>query len=167
MDLPEDLHGGDVLPWDRAPVGRIVGPEEGGTMNIKRGKRPEAVEVHLEELDAHSWLKAVPDTLTEPYGAGQYRFVVVAAPGADHCLKDHLTASLSFPALRLQDPDRASEPDAWLDVAQRRLADLDSELVRAGWHRRPARGRFWWSLVYDAASEQDDTGEGPTVEEVA
>jgi hypothetical protein len=138
---------------------------------IKRERNPgtETVEVHLEELDAHSWLKAVPDTLTEPYGAGQYRFVVVDANrAADHSLKDHLAFSVSFPALRLQDPDGPTEPDAWLDVARQRLADLDSALCRAGWRRRPAHGRYWWAWAYDAAPATAGSG-GPddTVEEVA
>ena len=130
---------------------------------------PETVEVHLEELDAHSWLKAVPDTLTEPYGAGQYRFVVVDANrAADHSIKDHLAFSVSFPALRLQDPDGPTEPDAWLDVARQRLADLDSALRRAGWRRRPAHGRHWWSLAYDAApAAADHAATDLTVEDVA
>jgi len=133
-------------------VASTVRAEEVQVMFTQRKCRPEAIEVHLEELDAHSWLRAVPDTLTEPYGRGQFRFVVVPA-GADHSLKDHLAASVSFPALLLQDPDSPSQPDAWLDVARQRLADLDSELVREGWHRRPGRGRHWWSFEYDAAPE--------------
>ena len=132
-----------------------------------RNSRQGTVEVHLEELDAHSWLKAAPDTLTEPYGAGQYRFVVV--PAADHSLKDHLAFSVSFPALRLQDPDDPTQPDAWLDVAQQRLADLDSALCGAGWRRRPERGRHWWSFTYDAIPAAADTAgqEGNVEEEVA
>src|SRR3712207_901966 len=134
----------------------------------ERKPRPEAVEVHLEELEAHSWLRAVPDTLTEPYGKGQFRFVVVPAAGAaNHSLKDHLAASVSFPALRLQDPDGPTQPDAWLDVARQRLGDLDSALCRAGWRRRPAHGRYWWSLAYDAAPADAVTGAGPAEQVVA
>jgi hypothetical protein len=131
--------------------------------------RPEAVELHLEELDAHSWLKAVPDLVSEPYGRGLYRFVVVpAANRADHSLRDHLAASVSFPALRLQDPDKPTQPDAWLDVARQRLTDLDLELVREGWRRRQGRGRYWWSLAYDAPPETADRGrERSSVEEAA
>src|SRR5215213_5352990 len=122
-------------------------------MKESRKTRPETVEIHLEELDAHSWLKALPDRVTEPYGSGLFRFVVVPAVGtADHCLKDHLAFSVSFPALRLQDPDNPSEPDAWLDVARLRLTELDAELIRDGWRPRPGRGPHWWSLTYDATA---------------
>jgi hypothetical protein len=137
-------------------------------MKTQTRTRPEVIEVHLEELDAHSWLKAVPDTLTEPYGRGQYRFVVVGAPGADHSLKDHLAVSVSFPALRLQDPDGPTQPDAWLDVARQRLTDLDGELVRHGWRRRPERGRWWWSLTYGAvAACATNADRGSTGEDAA
>ena len=113
---------------------------------------PEPLEVHLEELDTHSWLRALPDTLTEPCGSGQFRFVVVSSTRASsHTLKDHRAFSVSFPALLLQDPEGPTQPDAWLDVARQRLADLDFELRRAGWRRRPERGRYWWSLTYDPA----------------
>ena len=134
-----------------------------------RHNTPETVEVHLEELDAHSWLRAVPDTLTEPYGRGLCRFVVVSAQeAAQHSLKDHLAFSVSFPALRVQDPDLATEPDAWLDVARERLIELDAELDRAGWRRRPGRGRHWWSITYDAAPVDARASDlTPTLWEVA
>ena len=120
-------------------------------METQSGIGPEAVEVLLEELDAHSWHRLLPDMAVERYGRGQYRFVVVRADGtATHDLKDHLATSVSFPALRLQDPEGPVQPDAWLDVARQRLADLDAELVRGGWRRRPGRGPHWWSLAYDA-----------------
>lgn len=122
-------------------------------MKAQSKPRPEAIEIHLEELDAHSWLRAVPDTLIEPYGRGQYRFVVVARGAADHSLKDHLAVSVSFPALRLQDPEDAAQPDAWLDVARQRLADLHAELVSAGWRRKAGGGSFWWSWAYEDARE--------------
>jgi hypothetical protein len=123
---------------------------------IKSGRinTSKAVAVHLEELDAHSWLRAVASTLIDPYGRGQFRFVVVPATGAaDHSFKDHVAFTVSFPALRLQDPDGPTQPDAWLDLARRRLADLDAELCRAGWRRKPGRGEHWWSFAYDAAAE--------------
>jgi hypothetical protein len=130
---------------------------------IKSGRNntPKTVEVNLEELDAHSWLRAVPDTVTEPYGRGQFRFVVVPATGAaaNHSFKDHLAFSVSFPALRLQDPDGPTQPDAWLDMARRRLADLDSELCGAGWRRKPGRGRYWWSLTYDTVAEPAESSD--------
>ena len=129
-------------------------------MKVERNTRPDAVEVHLEELDAHSWLRAVPDTVTEPYGGGQFRFIVVATAGAaDHRLKDHLATSVSFPALLLQDPDGPTQPDPWLDLARRRLADLDSELCGAGWRRKPGRGRYWWSLTYDTVAEPAESSD--------
>jgi len=138
---------------------------------IKSGRNntPTNLEVHLEELDAHSWLRAVPDTLTEPYGRGQFRFVVVPATGAaNHTLKDHLAFSVSFPALRLQDPDGPTQPDAWLDVARQRLRDLDAELCDAGWRRKPGRGRYWWSFTYDAPAEPaESSGAVPAIQGAA
>jgi len=139
-------------------------------MKVERNTRPDAVEVHLEELDAHSWLRAVPDTVTEPYGGGQFRFIVVATAGAsDHRLKDHLATSVSFPALLLQDPDGPTQPDAWLDVARQRLTDLDAELLRHGWQRQGQRGRHWWSLAYDAVPNPAGPAEtqGALLEEAA
>ena len=60
----KDPRTGDDIPWDSAPPRRTVGSKEGKTV-IKSGTNntPRTLEVHLEELDAHSWLRAVPDTL--------------------------------------------------------------------------------------------------------
>jgi hypothetical protein len=124
---------------------------------VTRTIGPEGVEVHLEELDAHSWHRLVPEARVEPYGRGQARFIVVPHGAAAHDLKDHVATSVSFPALRPQDPEGPLQPDAWLDVARQRLIDLDAELVRVGWRRRPSRGPNWWSFAYDAAGAPGDT----------
>lgn len=63
--------------------------------------------------------------------------------------EEHVCVGATFPVMRLQDLNDEREPNAWLDVARERLAELDAELVDQGWRRSPARGRHWWSVVYE------------------
>lgn len=106
------------------------------------------LEVHLEELGEHSWVKALGNTLAGSYGSAQYRFVA-RPPGEDHVAEQHAASGATFPVMRLQDLDDLTEPNAWIDIARERLRELDRELVGAGWKRREERGRHWWSWSYD------------------
>jgi hypothetical protein len=109
------------------------------------------LEVHLEELGQHSWLKALFNTLTGSYGSAQFRFVA-RAPGDHHRATDDTFVGATFPVMRAQDLDDETEPNAWLEVARERLQELDGQLVRDGWRRAGRPGRHWWSHLYTRAS---------------
>ena len=49
-----------------------------------------------------------------------------------------------------------TKPNAWLEIAEERLEELERELVRAGWTRLPGGGPHWWSRRYTRT-----TGEEP------
>lgn len=120
-----------------------------------------SVEVHLEELGEHSWLKALVNTVTGTFGSAQFRFVA-RPPGHDHQVSDHIVTGATFPVMRFQDMDDLHEPNAWIDVARDRLEELDEELRGRGWQRLEAGGAHWWSRTYrapDSSSAQRSTSE--------
>lgn len=105
------------------------------------------VEVHLEELGEHSWVKAVASTVSGSYGSAQYRFVA-RPPGERHHASDHVFTGATFPVMRLQDLDDLHRPNAWMETAQERLEELDEELRARGWRRSGSDGQHWWSRAY-------------------
>jgi hypothetical protein len=110
---------------------------------------PTTVEVHLEELGEHSWVKGLANTLSGSYGSAQYRFVA-RPPGREHVPGDHVATGGTFPVMRLQDLDDVHEPNAWIELAHESLDDLDHTLRADGWRRGPVAGRHWWSRTYVA-----------------
>ncbi|HEX3224111.1 MAG TPA: hypothetical protein VHR35_16235 [Nocardioides sp.] len=112
--------------------------------------RQKTLEVHLEELGEHSWVKAWVNTVSGSSGSAQYRFVA-RPPGERHRTHDHVVTGATFPVMRFQDLDDLQVPNAWIETAQERLEELDKELRATGW-RRPAagHGRHWWSRTYVA-----------------
>lgn len=108
----------------------------------------ETLEVHLEALGQHSWVRAMADTLSGSYGSAQYRFVA-RPPAAAHRAADHVVTGATFPVMRLQDLDDLHQPNAWIDTAKKRLEELDDELVGRGWQRTHDGGQHWWSRTYD------------------
>jgi hypothetical protein len=106
----------------------------------------ELLEVHLEELGEHSWWKALLTTLAGIYGSTQLRFVA-RPPGPDEGEAGHVLGA-TVPAMRLQDLDDLTEPNAWIDEARERLEELDRRLVAQGWQRTGTTGRHWWSRTY-------------------
>ncbi|QNN54474.1 hypothetical protein [Nocardioides mesophilus] len=105
------------------------------------------VEIHLEELGQHSWVKALANTLLSMGGSAQFRFVA-RTPGPDRAdAPDHLVGA-TFPMMRWQDLNDEVDPNGWLELARERLRELDRQLVDDGWVRRPDTGRHWWSLRY-------------------
>lgn len=106
------------------------------------------VQIHLEQLGRHSWIRAVLGAVMGAGGGPPYRFV--AAPDdPDHEASEHAGVSEPFPVLPTEDLERQTEPDEWTDLAHKRLNELDTELLGQGWKRRADRGRYWWSLRYD------------------
>ncbi len=105
------------------------------------------VEVHLEELGEHSWVKALTSTLSGSYGSAQYRFVARPA-GERHRANDHVLTGATFPVMRFQDHDDLNRPNAWIETARERLQDLDKELSARGWRRSGSDGKHWWSRTY-------------------
>ena len=110
---------------------------------------PETVEVHLEELGQHSWVKALANTLGGSYGSAQFRFVA-CPPGSEHLAAEHVVTGATFPAMRFQDLENLTEPNAWIETAQERLEELDEELLGRGWRRESDSGKHWWSRTYSA-----------------
>lgn len=108
---------------------------------------PEKIEVHLEELGRHSWVKALANTLGGSYGSAQYRFVA-RPPGGAHRAADHVVTGATFPVMRLQDLDDLHRPNAWIETAQERFGELDEELLGCGWRRGDEGGQHWWSRTY-------------------
>ena len=107
----------------------------------------ETVEVHLEELGEHSWVKALVNTIGGSFGSAQHRFVA-RPPGPEHRADDHVLTGATFPVMRLQDLDDLIEPNAWIETAQARLHELDAELLGRGWRRSSDSGKHWWSRTY-------------------
>ncbi len=105
------------------------------------------IEVHLEELGEHSWVKALANTLSGSNGSAQYRFVA-RPPGEGHHPSDHVVTGATFPVMRLQDLGDLHRPNAWIETAQERLQELDENLCAHGWRRYAADGRHWWSRTY-------------------
>lgn len=115
---------------------------------------PALLEVHLEELGEHSWVKAFANTVTGSYGSAQFRFIA-RPPGSHHDEADHVATGATFPVMRLQDMDNLREPNAWIDVARERLEELDEELRGLGWQRLKSDGVHWWSRTYRAPDSTD------------
>ncbi|HYF72655.1 MAG TPA: hypothetical protein VD864_07525 [Nocardioides sp.] len=115
---------------------------------VEIAEPPEGViQIHLEEVGRHSWKSALFGAVIAGGGGPIYRFVA-AAQGAGHEETDHAAAGARFPLQFFQDLDDETD-DKWTELARRRLAELDAELVRIGWHRLPERGPHWWSLRYE------------------
>jgi hypothetical protein len=105
------------------------------------------LEIHLEELGEHSWVKAALNTLSGSYGSAQYRFVA-RPPGQRHRPRDHVVTGATFPVMRFQDLDDLHRPNAWIETAQERLDELDEELRADGWWPAATYGQHWWSRTY-------------------
>ncbi len=104
------------------------------------------LEIHLEEVGQHSWLTGLLNVLGGGFGSAQFRFVA-RPPGLDHGLADHVLGA-TFPVMRMQDLDDRRHPNAWIEVAEERLEEMDRQLVEDGWERQPERGDHWWSRRY-------------------
>ena len=105
------------------------------------------LEVHLEELGQHSWVKALANTLGGSFGSAQYHFVARPA-GAPDRADTHVVTGASFPVMRLQDLDDLHSPNAWIEMAHDRLDELDRELRSRGWRPTDVPGDHWWSRTY-------------------
>ena len=70
------------------------------------------VEVHLEELGQHSWVKALANTIGGSYGSAQYRFVA-CSQGKEHHASDHAVTGATFPVMRFQDLENLNKPSLW------------------------------------------------------
>lgn len=107
------------------------------------------VEVHLEELGQHSWVKALANTIGGSYGSAQYRFVA-CSQGKEHHASDHVVTGATFPVMRFQDLENLNKPNAWIETAQERLKEIDAELLGRGWRRDSTGGQHWWSHTHSA-----------------
>ncbi len=103
------------------------------------------LEVRLEEFGEHSWLRALASTVSGSNANALFRFAG-RVDGVEDDGQDVVGAT--FPVLRFQSLEDTREPNAWVDLAQERLRDLDAALQAAGWRPLPRRGRHWWSLRY-------------------
>lgn len=103
-------------------------------------------EIHLEEIGQHSWVKGLLNLFGGGYGSAQFRFVA-RPPGPDHGSAEHVLGA-TFPVMRMQDLDDRKRPNAWIEVAEERLEELERQLARDGWVREPGLGRHWWSRTY-------------------
>jgi hypothetical protein len=106
----------------------------------------QVLEVHLEEVGQHSWFAGLTNLLGAGLGSAQFRFVA-RPPGADEDSADHVLGA-TFPVMRMQDLNSRRRPNAWIETVEERLEELDDQLVRDGWVRRPETGRHWWSRTY-------------------
>jgi hypothetical protein len=109
--------------------------------------RQETVEVHLEELGQHSWVKTLANTVGGSFGNARYRFAA-CSPGKEHHARDQVGTGATFPVMRLQDLENLNQPNAWIETAQERLEELDEELLGRGWRRDSNSGQHWWSRTY-------------------
>ena len=104
------------------------------------------LEIHLEEIGQHSWLAGLLNLLGGGFGSAQFRFV--ARPhGRDRGVEDHVLGA-TFPVMRMQDLNDRQHPNAWIEIAEERLEELDRQLVGEGWERQPETGHRWWSRTY-------------------
>jgi hypothetical protein len=122
--------------------------QPGDRQSSATGPGPAELEVHLEELGRQSWVKALLSTLTGTFGSAPFRFVARPPDGRRADASGHVAQSATFPAMRLQDLDDRTEPNAWSELARQRLDELDRELTQAGWSRTDRTGPHWWSLTY-------------------
>jgi hypothetical protein len=107
----------------------------------------DVLEVHLEELGEHSWVRSLLNTLASPHGSAQYRFVA-RPPGPDQGIRDHVVGA-TFPIMRWQDLKDPHHPNAWVELAEQELEALDRQLREAGWERGPDHDRAWWARTYE------------------
>lgn len=120
------------------------------------------VEVVLEDYGGTSVLRRLATTLSGTYGTQLYRFV--ARPLGDPVpSSERVAVSGTFPVSPLDVAQDDVHPrHAWSQEAADRLAELDHELVAAGWHLRE-RGSHWWSRVYDRPRPDDEaSGDAPS-----
>jgi hypothetical protein len=111
------------------------------------------LEVHLEDFGEHSWLKRVVSVIGGGSGSAQFRFVARPA-GPDRGGGDHVLGA-TFPIMRMQDLGNRTEPNAWLEIAEGRLEELERGLASAGWSRIPGDGPHWWSRRYTRAKGEE------------
>lgn len=107
------------------------------------------VQIQLEELGMHSWTQALLGAVIGSGGGPHFRFVAAPADADDEA-PEQAAAGERFPVVAFKDLADVAGPDEWSALARRRLDELDAELVALGWRGRPDRGRYWWSLRYDA-----------------
>lgn len=105
------------------------------------GEWDDLMEIRLEELGRHSWVKGLLSTLSGSHGSAQYRFVAESGHG-ERVLGE------TFPAMPMQSLDDTREPDAWLDLARQSLDHLRQRLVDSGWHPLGTSGEHWWSETF-------------------
>lgn len=106
----------------------------------------DVLEVHLEEIGQHSWVKSLLNVLGGTNGSAQFRFVA-RPPGPDHGTGDHVLGA-TFPVMRWQDLNDRRRPNAWIETAEEALDDLERQLLGDGWVRQPGVGRHWWTRRY-------------------
>jgi len=106
----------------------------------------DVLEVHLEELGEHSWVRSLFNTLGGTHGSAQYRFVA-RPPGPDRGVADHVMGA-TFPMVRWQELKDRKHPNAWIDLAEQELEHLDRRLRDEGWERGPDHDRAWWARTY-------------------
>lgn len=126
------------------PLCPILLPVEHGRVAEDR----QEIQIHLEELGEHSWLKALLNTLTGSFGSAQYRFVARPADAPDD--GHHVALGATFPLLRFADLDEVdpTSRDPWLPIARQRLEEIDADLVAQGWQRVTGETEHWWSRRY-------------------
>jgi hypothetical protein len=107
----------------------------------------DVLEVHLEELGAHSWVRSLLNTVGGSHGSAQYRFVA-RPPGPDHGIRDHVLGA-TFPGIRAQDLKDQQHPNGWIELAEQELEALDRQLRADGWQRGPDHDRAWWARTYE------------------
>jgi len=108
------------------------------------------LEIHLEEFGQHSWWRSLLNVLGGTAGSALYRFVARPAGAPDQGRTGHVLGA-TFPVMRAQDLNDRTTPNAWIDLAEARLEELDRQLAREGWARSPAPGHHWWSRTYTRA----------------
>ncbi len=106
----------------------------------------DVMEVHLEELGEHSWVRSLLNGLGSVYGSAQYRFVA-RPPGPDRGIADHVVGG-TFPMMRWQDLKDRHHPNGWIELAEQELEKLDRQLRDEGWERGPDHDRAWWARTY-------------------
>jgi hypothetical protein len=67
---------------------------------------------------------------------------------ADGSEGPHLVTGATFPVLRMQALDDRTQPNAWIEVVEQRLQEMDTELRDRGLRRLPGVGAHWWSRAY-------------------
>jgi hypothetical protein len=112
----------------------------------------EVLEVHLEEMGRHA--RGLKARFLASLGGGiggwggeQHRFVA-RERGPDRGSAVHVLGP-AFPVVGgVTDLDNQHRPNAYLDLAEQGLEELDRQLVRDGWVRGPDAGPHWWSRTY-------------------